>query len=229
MDGSGRLQGASRRYIISAVEASLRRLGTDRIDLYYQHIADPRTPIEETLRALDDLVRQGKILYIGCSTLSAWQVVEAQWTSTHFGLDRFVACQERYNLLERQLDQELMPVLQSYNLGLIPFSPLANGLLTGKYRRNAPMPAGSRLSGARFAERTLTDRNWEVVERLGDFCAARGHSLLELAFSWLLKRPMVASVIAGATTPEQIEANVRAGDWALTAEDMDEIDRLTAK
>src|SRR6266567_3066455 len=116
MDREGRLQGASRRYIMNAIEASLKRLNTDRIDLYYQHIADPRTPIEETLRALDDLVRQGKILYIGCSTLSAWQVVEAQWTSTHFGLDRCVACQERYNLLERQLDQELMPVLQSYNL-----------------------------------------------------------------------------------------------------------------
>lgn len=229
MDRDGRLQGASRRYIMSAVEASLKRLGTDRIDLYQQHIADPRTPIEETLRALDDLVRQGKVRYIGCSTLSAWQVVEAQWTATHFGLDRFVACQERYNLLERQLDQELMPVVQSYGLGLIPFAPLANGLLTGKYRRDRPLPAGARLTTTpRTAERYLTETNWAVVERLDGFCAARGCSLLELAFGWLLQRPAVASVIAGATTPEQVEANVRAAAWAPAREDMDEIDRITA-
>lgn len=228
MDRDGRLQGASRRYIMSAVEASLTRLNTDRIDLYLQHIADPRTPIEETLRALDDLVRQGKVLYIGCSTLSAWQVVEAQWTSTHLGLDRFVACQERYNLIERQLDHELMPVIQSYGLGLIPFSPLANGLLTGKYRHGAPLPAGARLTTTpRIAERYLTQANWAVVERLSTFCATRGHSLLELAFGWLLHRPAVASVIAGATTPEQVEANVGAAGWALSREDMDEIDRIT--
>ncbi len=229
MDHGGRLQGASRRYIMSAVEASLTRLNTDYIDLYYQHIADPRTPIEETLRALDDLVRQGKVRYIGCSTLSAWQVVEAQWTSTHFGLDRFVACQERYNLLEREIDQELMPVIQSYGLGLIPFAPLANGLLTGKYRRDSALPVGARLATTpRLAERYLTQANWAVIERLGGFCAARGRSLLELAFSWLLHRPAVASVIAGATAPEQVEANVHAAEWALSREDMDEIDRITA-
>jgi aryl-alcohol dehydrogenase-like predicted oxidoreductase len=229
MDQDGRLQGASRRYIMSAVESSLKRLNTDRIDLYYQHIADPRTPIEETLRALDDLVRQGKVLYIGCSTLSAWQVVEAHWTSTHLGLDHFVACQERYNLLERGLDRELMPVIQSYGLGLVPFSPLANGLLTGKYRRNHPMPAGARLTTTpRIAERYLTEANWAGLERLDAFCAARGCSLLELAFGWLLQQPAVASVIAGATTPEQVEANVRAAMWAPTREDMDEIDRITA-
>ncbi|HEV8031722.1 MAG TPA: aldo/keto reductase [Stellaceae bacterium] len=229
MDQEGRLQGASRRYIMSAVEASLKRLDTDYIDLYQQHIADPRTPIEETLRALDDLVHQGKVRYIGCSTLSAWQVVEARWTATHFGFERYVSCQERYSLLERELDQELMPVIQSYGLGLIPFSPLANGLLTGKYRRGAPPPAGARLATTpRTADRYLTDRNWAVVERLEAFCAARGHSLLELAISWLLHRPNVASVIAGATRPEQVEANVGAAAWALTREDMDEIDRLTA-
>jgi aryl-alcohol dehydrogenase-like predicted oxidoreductase len=230
MDSEGRLQGASRRYIISAVEASLRRLGTDYIDLYQQHIADPRTPIEETLRALDDLVRQGKVRYIGSSTLSAWQVVEAQWTATHLGLNRFVACQERYSLLERELDDALMPVLQSYGLGLIPFSPLANGLLTGKYRRDAPPPAGTRLAASpHIAERYLTAANWDRVERLGAFCTPRGRSLLDLAFSWLLHRPMVASVIAGATTPEQVAANVTAAGWALSLEDMDEIDRITAK
>ena len=230
MDRDGRLQGASRRYIMSAVEASLRRLNTDHIDLYQQHIADPRTPIEETLRALDDLIRQGKIRYIASSTLSAWQVVEAQWTSIHFNLDRFVACQERYSLLERELDQELMPVLQSYGLGLIPFSPLANGLLTGKYQRNAAPPAGSRLAAMpQVAERYLTEANWQTVERLGAFCSARGRGLLALAISWLLHRPMVASVIAGATAPEQVAANVEAAGWALSREDMDEIDRITAK
>ncbi len=229
MGSAGRLQGASRRYIIGAVEASLRRLNTDYIDLYQQHIADPRTPIEETLRALDDLTRQGKVRYIGCSTLSAWQVVEAHWTSTHLGLDRYVCCQERYSLIDRDLDRELMPVLQSYRLGLIPFSPLANGLLTGKYRRNTPLPEGARLTQTpRLADRYLTDANWERVERLMDFCEARGHSLLDLAISWLLHRPMVASVIAGATRPEQVAANVAAAEWALTREDMDEIDRLTA-
>jgi aryl-alcohol dehydrogenase-like predicted oxidoreductase len=230
MDSEGRLQGASRRYILGAVEASLRRLGTDYIDLYYQHIADPRSPIEETLRALDDLVRQGKIRYIASSTLSAWQVVEAQWTATHLNLDRFVACQERYNLVERELDDALMPVLQSYGLGLIPFAPLANGLLTGKYRRDATPPSGTRMEAMpRVAERYLTEANWDRVERLRAFCAARGHSLLDLAFGWLLHRPMVASVIAGATTPEQVAANVAAVGWSLSREDMDEIDRITAK
>src|SRR5439155_24935316 len=135
-----------RRYITGAVYASLKRFNTDYLDLYQQHIADPQTRIEETLRALDDLVRQGKVRYIGCSTLSAWQVVEAQWTSLHLGLERYVSCQERYSLLDRELDDELMPVIQSYRLGLIPFAPLANGLLTGKYRHDAPLPAGARLT-----------------------------------------------------------------------------------
>src|SRR4051812_43131627 len=181
MDSEGRLQGASRRYIVHAVEASLRRLGTDHIDLYYQHIGDPRTPIEETLRALDDLVRQGKVRYIGSSTLSAWQVVEAHWTSVHLGLEQYIACQERYSLLQRDLDRELLPVIESYGLGLIPFSPLADGLLTGKYQRGAPPPAGTRFAVApHIAERNLTEANWAIVERIGAFCAARGHTLLEL-------------------------------------------------
>jgi aryl-alcohol dehydrogenase-like predicted oxidoreductase len=230
MDPEGRLQGASRRYIMSAVEASLRRLDTDYIDLYWQHIADPRTPIEETLRALDDLVRHGKVRYIASSTLSAWQVVEARWTSVHFGLAPYIACQERYSLLQRELDSELMPVIESYGLGLIPFSPLADGLLTGKYRRGEPPPAGTRFASApHIAERNLTEANWATVERLEAFCAARGRTLLELALSWLLQRPAVASVIAGATSAEQVETNVAAAGWRLSPEDMDEIDRLTAK
>jgi aryl-alcohol dehydrogenase-like predicted oxidoreductase len=230
MDRSGRLQGASRRYIMTEVEASLQRLKTDWIDLYQQHQADPLTPIEETLRALDDLVRQGKVRYIGCSTLPAWQVVEAQWTARHLGLHRFVSCQEEYSLLARDLDREMMPMLETYGLGLIPFHPLADGLLTGKYRRGAPPPAGTRLAiMPRAAERNLTEDNWAVVDRLDRFAAERGHTLLELAISWLLRRPAVASVIAGATKAEQVEQNVRAGGWALTPEEMQEIDRLTAQ
>lgn len=230
MDRSGRLQGASRRYIMTAVEASLRRLGTDYIDLYYQHIQDPRTPIEETLRALDDLVHQGKVRYIACSTLLAWQVVEAHWTSIHLGLERYIACQERYNLLEREYERDMAGMVEAYGLGLIPFSPLANGLLTGKFRRNRPMPEGARIAaGSRAAERYLNERNWELVERLADFCEKRGVTLLQLAFGWLLRKPQVASVIAGATSAEQVAANAAAAQWAPSREDVDEIDRLTAE
>jgi aryl-alcohol dehydrogenase-like predicted oxidoreductase len=229
MDGSGRFEGASRHYIMAEVEASLRRLRTDWIDLYQQHQPDPLTPIEETLRALDDLVRQGKVRYIGCSTLPGWQVVEAQWTAKHLGLHHFISCQEEYSLLARDLDREMMPVLEAYGLGLIPFRPLANGLLTGKYKRGAPLPRGARLSSeSRAAERYLTDSNWALAERLEGFAAERGHTLLELALGWLLHRPAVASVIAGATTPEQVEQNVHAARaWRLTADEMQEIDRLT--
>jgi aryl-alcohol dehydrogenase-like predicted oxidoreductase len=227
MDAAETLKGASRRYIMSAVEASLRRMKTDYIDLYQQHRPDPLTPIEETLRALDDLVRQGKVRYIGCSNFVAWQVVEAQWTAKHHGLDAFVSCQDEYSLVVRGIETDLLPAMQSYGMGLLPYFPLASGLLTGKYKRNAPMPQGTRLAGAKaLADRYLTERNWSITEKLGDFCAARGHSMLELAFSWLARRPQVSSVIAGATRPEQLEQNVRAAEWALTAEDMAEIDRL---
>ncbi len=231
MDASGRFEGASRRYIMTEVEASLRRLKTDWIDLYQQHQPDPLTPIEETLRALDDLVRQGKVRYIGCSTLPAWQVVEAQWTARHHNLHRFVSCQEEYSLLARGLDLDMMPVLEAYDLGLIPFRPLADGLLTGKYKRGAPPPAGTRLGMMpRAAGRYMNDAVWDLVERLEGLAAEHGNSLLDLAFGWLLARPMVASVIAGATRPDQVEANVRAAAaWRLTAEEMREIDRLTAQ
>ena len=229
MDASGQMQGASRRYIKIAVEASLRRLKTDWIDLYQMHRPDPTTPIEETLRALEDLVRQGHVRYVGCSTLSAPEVVAAQVTAARFGLASFVSCQERYSLLEREVERDMMPAIAAHNLGLIPFSPLANGLLTGKYRRGRPLPQGARLSATPgLAERYLTERNWQTIERLAAFCEARGRTLLELAFGWLLQRPAVASVIAGATTPEQAAANVRAASWSLSREDMDEIDRLTA-
>ena len=225
---TGVMKGASRRYIMSAVEDSLRRLKTDWIDLYQLHAPDPLTPMEETLRSLDDLVRQGKVRYIGCSNLPAWQVVEAQWIARQQGLESFISCQDEYSLVRRDLEGELQPAMQSYGLGLLPFFPLASGLLTGKYKRNAPPPEGTRFATTqRLADRYATAANWAIVEGLADFCAKRGHSLLELAFSWLLARPPVASVIAGATKPEQLEQNVKAADWALTPEDLAEIDRLT--
>jgi aryl-alcohol dehydrogenase-like predicted oxidoreductase len=230
MDDVGKLTGASRRYVMSEVEASLKRLRTDWIDLYQLHQPDPWTPIEETLRAMDDLVRQGKVRYIGCSNLNAWQTVEALWTSKHLNLNAFISYQNEYSLLVRDIDQELIPAMQAYGLGLLPFYPLASGLLTGKYKRNAPMPQGARLTNAKaIANRYLTDENWSIVERLESFSAKRGHSLLELAFSWLAARPTVSSVIAGATKPEQVEQNIRAADWKLTPEDLAEIDRLTRK
>lgn len=227
MDEAGKLKGGARRYIMSAVEGSLKRLQTDYFDLYQLHQPDPLTPIEETLRALDDLVRSGKVRYIGCSNLPAWQVVEAAETARRCNLNRFVSCQDEYSLLIRDADRELMPMMGKYGLGLIPYFPLACGLLTGKYSRGA-MPQGARLTETkRWADKYLNDRNWRVTEELSAFAKTRGHSLLDLAFSWLLARPNVASVIAGATSPEQVEANVKSASWQLSAEDMAEIDRIT--
>ncbi len=228
MDKEGVKQGASRRYIIAAVEDSLRRLNTDWIDLLQVHRPDPLTSIEETLRALDDLIRAGKVRYIGCSNYAAWQVVEALWTSRQCGLAPFVSCQDEYSLLMRRAESDKIPMMQAYNLGLLPYYPLASGLLTGKYRRNTPLPSDARLvvHVARYRDRFINDSNWPVVEALEDFATQRGHTLLELAFSWLAAQPVVSSVIAGATRPEQVEANVHAADWELTAEDLTEIDRL---
>ena len=230
MDDAGTLMGASRRYILSSAEASLKRLQTDWIDLYYIHRPDPLTPIEETLRTLDDLVRAGKVRYAGCSGFAAWQVVEAQWTATHHNLHHFVTCQDEYNVLKRGIENSLNPAMQAYGLGLIPHTPLAAGLLSGKYQRNAPMPAGARMTRERRqADRWINNANWEVVERLIAFCEARGHSLLELAMSWLASRPLVASIIAGATTAEQVELNARAVDWQLTPNDLAAIEKATQR
>jgi aryl-alcohol dehydrogenase-like predicted oxidoreductase len=230
MDDAGVKLGGSRHYIMRAVEDSLRRLRTDWIDLYQIHAPDPRTPIEETLRALDDLVRQGKVRYIGCSNFPAWQVVDAQWTANANGLNAFVSCQDEYSLLVRDVvEPQLKPAMVKFGMGLLPFFPLASGLLTGKYRRNRALPAGARLTKiGRLADRYLTDRNWLVAERLADFVEGRGHTMLELAFSWLLSQQPVASVIAGATDPGQLEQNVKAGSWKLSDEELDEISRITA-
>jgi aryl-alcohol dehydrogenase-like predicted oxidoreductase len=229
MDDTGTLRGASRRYIMHAVEASLKRLRTDWIDLYQLHRPDDRTPIEETLRALDELVRQGKVRYIGCSNLSAQQVIAAQDTASRQGLATFVSCQDEYSLLKRDIERELVPAAKAIGLGILPYFPLASGLLTGKYRRGAAPPPGSRLAkNQRHAQDFLSERNWRIVGELEAFAARRRRTLLELAFGWLLRDPVVASVIAGATSPEQIEQNVRAADWTPSAEDLAEFDRITA-
>jgi aryl-alcohol dehydrogenase-like predicted oxidoreductase len=230
MDDAGVKSGASRRYIVAAVEDSLTRLKTDWIDLYQVHRPDPKTPIEETLAALDDLVHAGKVRYIGCSNFPAWQVADAQWTARDRKQTAFVSAQDEYSLVFRDIERELVPALESHGLGLLPYFPLASGLLTGKYRRGADAPAGTRLAlMKRLADRYMTEANWQIVGKLEEFCAARGHGLLELAFSWLASRPPVASVIAGATKPEQIEANVKAVQWKLSTEEIAEVDRLTRK
>jgi aryl-alcohol dehydrogenase-like predicted oxidoreductase len=229
MDEEERLKGASRRYIMRAVEASLKRLKTDWIDLYQVHRPDPLTPIEETLRALDDLVRQGKVRYLGCSNYAAWQVADAMWTSRDRLLNAFISCQDEYSLVMRDIERELMPAMQHHGLGLLPYFPLASGLLSGKYKRGA-LPEGARLAAVQgLGQRYLTEENWQKIEKLEPFARERGRSLLELAFAWLLARPKVASVIAGATTPEQVEQNVKAAEWELAPSDIAEIDRLTGK
>jgi aryl-alcohol dehydrogenase-like predicted oxidoreductase len=228
MAEDGTRQGASRRYIIEAVEASLKRLKSDYIDLYQQHDYDPLTPIEESLRALDDLVRAGKVRYIGNSNFPAWRVVEAEYVARAMNVSRFVSCQDEYSLVVRDIEKDLLPAAQEYRLGLLPFFPLASGLLTGKYRKGEAAPGDTRFGKVpRLRDRYVTPRNEEIVEKLQAFAQARGHSMLELAFSWLAARPQVASVIAGATRVEQVEQNVKAIAWNLSAEEMKEIDRIT--
>ncbi|WP_407158979.1 aldo/keto reductase [Bradyrhizobium sp. STM 3557] len=228
MATDGTKQGASRRYIMEAVEASLKRLKTDYIDLYQQHDYDPLTPIEETLRALDDLVRQGKVRYIGNSNFPAWRIAEAEYVGRAMNVTRYVSCQDEYSLLVRDIEKDLLPAAQEYNLGLLPFFPLASGLLTGKYKRGQAAPEQTRFATTpRLRDRYVTPRNEDIVEKLEAFATARGHTMLQLAFSWLAQRPQVASVIAGATRPEQIEQNVKAIAWKLSAEEMAEIDKIT--
>ena len=218
--------GNSRQHIMAEVEDSLQRLETDYIDLYQIHWTDPNTPIDETLRALDDLVRQGKLRYVGCSNFAAWQVCEAVWTSRTLGLTSFVSAQPQYNMLDREVEAELLPFCTEYGIGVLPYYPLANGFLTGKHRRGQPAVAGTRL--AEDDRSMLTDANFDLLEGLKDFAAERNHTLLELAFSWLLSRSAVSSVIAGATKPEQVVANAGAAGWRLTDEDLAQLDAILA-
>jgi aryl-alcohol dehydrogenase-like predicted oxidoreductase len=227
MDDGGRRQGGSRRYVEEAIEASLRRLNTEWIDVYYYHRPDPKTPIEETLAALDELKRAGKVRHIGCSNFSAVQIDAAQAAAHAKGLTPFCTAQDQYSLLAREIEHDLLPAIRRQQLALLPYFPLASGMLSGKYRLGRPLPAGTRLSNPRYSDRVLNEANLRVVERLEAFCAARSCTLLQLAFGWLLARPEVASVIAGASTPEQVRQNAGAASWELAAEDLAEVDRIT--
>ncbi len=222
-------QGGSRRYIMRAVEASLQRLGTDYIDLYQMHRYDPDTPIEETLRTLDDLVHQGKVRYIGNSNFAAWQIADAYWTSRQHNLHRFVSAQNRYSLLTREIEKEVVPACACYGLGILPYFPLESGLLTGKYRRGQSFPEGTRLhKWANFAAGAFaSDDKFDKAEALRELAEAGGHSLLDLAMGWLASRPQVASVIAGVTSVQQLEQNVAAAQWRPTAGDEAAIDEVT--
>jgi aryl-alcohol dehydrogenase-like predicted oxidoreductase len=219
--------GASRHHIMQQVEDSLRLLQTDYIDLYQIHRPDANTPIEETLRALDDLVRQGKVRYIGGSNYNGWQTAEAVLTSNALGLAQFVTMQPEYNMLNRSIETELLPFCDKYNIGILPFLPLASGFLTGKYLQGQEAPEGTRLAGnERAQQNTLTDKNFRILSGLSKFAEDSGHPMVELAIAWLLARPAVSSVIAGATKEEQITANVKASDWDLTESEMEELDTL---
>lgn len=216
----------SRAYIVRAVEASLRRLGTDWIDLYQFHTPDPETPIDETLAALDDLVRAGKVRYIGHSNRCGWQIAQAEYVARELGTERFVSAQNHYNLLDRRAEQEVVPAAEEFGLGVFPYFPLANGLLTGKYS-DGTAPEGSRLSHVR--QNLVEDADREQLARFGAFARERDLSEVQVALGWLAAQGPVASVIAGATRPEQIEQNVRAADWEPTEEDLAALDEIFPK
>ncbi len=223
MEGQG--SGASPAYIRSAVEASLRRLGTDYIDLYQLHTPDAEIPIEETLGALDELVKAGKVREIGSSNFSAEQIRAAE-AAVKPGAARFVSLQNEYSLLRRDDEREILPECERLDIAYLPYFPLASGMLTGKYRQGQALPEGTRITTNPSSTRWLNDENLAQVESLARFAEAQGHTLLELAFSWLLARPVVASVIAGAMTLEQIQANTSAANWQLTAADLAEVDTI---
>jgi aryl-alcohol dehydrogenase-like predicted oxidoreductase len=214
----------SRRYIRAAVEASLRRLRTDHIDLYQLHRPDPRTPIEETLEALDELVRGGLVRYIGSSNLAGWQIIDADWVARSSSSARFISAQNHYSLLERDAEKEVVPACDHSGVGLLPFFPLANGLLTGKYKRGAAAPSGSRLADR---GQVLDGANWDAIEGLEKVAAERGVTILHLAIGGLAAQPAVSSVISGATSAAQLRANVAAGLWEPTAEDLVAVDDIT--
>jgi aryl-alcohol dehydrogenase-like predicted oxidoreductase len=214
---------AARRYIMRAIESSLRRLRTEYIDLYQLHVPDRGTPIDETLAALDELVKSGKVRYLGICNVDGWQVADADWTARTRGVSRFVSVQNNYSLLEREIEREVTPACERFGLGILPYFPLASGLLTGKYRRGEPPPAGTRLAGRPEA---LNDRVFDVIEKLEKYAAERGRTLLDVAIGGLAAQPAVASVIAGATKPEQVRANVVAGLWEPTDDDLRALDEI---
>ena len=210
----------SRHNIIRACEQSLRRLKTDYIDLYYLHFPDPETPVDETLAALTDLVHQGKVRYVAASNLAGWQVVDADHVARSNGLERFVGNQVEWSLLVRDVEREVVPACRHAGVGVVAYFPIASGLLTGKYKRNEPFPEGSRLAASSYFAAVATDENWDKVERLTAVAEERGHTILDLALSWLLAQEACSSVLVGATKPEQVAQNVDAAGWQLTADDL---------
>ena len=223
-----RRRGARPEYVTQAAEDSLRRLGTDCIDLYQLHQPDPSVPIHDTLGALNDLVRAGKIREIGCSNFSVEQLREAE-SAVGAGAARFVSVQNEYNLLRRDTERDVIPECRRFGMAFLPFFPLASGLLTGKYRQGQPPPEGSRLATVERFAKTATDRTLAIVESLLQFATSRRHTLVELSVSWLASRPTVASIIAGATSPEQVKMNAAAAMWNFTPEELTEIDRLASR
>jgi aryl-alcohol dehydrogenase-like predicted oxidoreductase len=222
--------GASRRWIYRAVEGSLKRLGTDWIDLYQIHFPDTSTPLGETLHALDYLVQQGKVRYLGCSNFAGWQITESIWIARTHQYASFISAQNQYNLLDRRIEREVLPACDHFDVGMLPYFPLASGFLTGKYRRGQTPPEDTRMGKmAQMAQQTLTAPNFDVLEALEAFAAERGHTILELAMSWLLAQRGISSVIAGATKPDQVTANVKAAQWRLTPQELEQVDRLTKR
>ena len=219
-------RGASRYHIMTGVEASLRRLQSDHIDLYQIHRWDASTPIDETLRALDDLVRDGKVRYVGASNFAAWQLARANLLAEVRGWAPFVSIQPHYHMLERSIEQELVPYCNAYHVGILPYFPLAGGFLTGKYRHDQPAPSGSRGENSPYVKGYMTDANYAKVERLAAWAEQRDHTMGELAHAWLLAQPQVSSVISGATSIEQVQGNAKAAGWGLTAEELAEVNRV---
>ena len=226
MGAGPNMQGGSRGHILNELDTSLRRLQTDYLDLYQMHMVDRSTPIEETLRTLDDLVRAGKVRYIGCSNYDAWHLVEALHTSRALNLNAFVSVQPYYNLLKRGIERELAPACEAYDIGIIPYFPLESGFLTGKYRPGEGAPSGTRFDKTPTFQAKLNEDNFAILSALESFAAERGHTVGELAMAWLAARPQVCSVISGASTPEQVQANAKGLEWKLTAEDLAEIDEI---
>jgi aryl-alcohol dehydrogenase-like predicted oxidoreductase len=215
--------GASRYHLMNAVEASLRRLQSDHIDLYYVHRWDEATPIAETLRGLDDLVSSGKVRYVGASNFASWQLAHANLLAEVRGWAPFVVLQSHYHMLERGVEREVLPYCQAQGVGFVPYFPLAGGFLTGKYKRGQPAPPGSRGESNRYVQGYMTERNYDIVEQLTTWAGERGRGMNELAHAWLLAQPQVSSVISGATRVEHVQSNARAADWHLDVEELAEI------
>jgi aryl-alcohol dehydrogenase-like predicted oxidoreductase len=211
---------------MNGVEASLRRLQTDHIDLYQIHRWDDTTPIAETMRTLDDLVRSGKVRYIGASAFASWQLAKANLLAEMHGWSPFITIQSHYHLLERAVESEVIPYCAAHNVGFIPYFPLAGGFLTGKYKRGAGAPTGSRGESSEYVQNYMTDANYDIVEKLTAWAEARDHTMAELAHAWLLAQPTVCSVISGLTKLEHLQANARAGDWELSADEIAELNEI---